>query len=82
MIPLDLFLQIMIRMRSGQVIKFSNRLYTSSTWVSWILEAGFQITQFLEPHIDPQAIPADALDNEKFIAGKPVDMCWECTKPL
>lgn len=74
--------EIMIRMGSGQVIKFINRLYTLSTWVSWIVEAGFQITQFLESHVDPQAIPADAPDNEKFIAGKPVDMCWECTKPL
>jgi len=69
-------------MNSGQVIKFSNRLYTLSTWVSWILEAGFQITQFLEPRVDLQAIPADAPDNEKFVAGKPVEMCWECTKPL
>lgn len=49
-----------MRMNSGRVIKVTNRLYTLSSWVSLILEAGFQITQIFEPHVDPKAIPADA----------------------
>jgi hypothetical protein len=68
-------------MNSGRVIKVTNRLYTLSSWVSLIVEAGFRITQFLEPHVDPKAVSADAPDYVKFAAGKPVEMCWECTKP-
>ena len=68
-------------MNSGRVIQVTNRLYTLSTWVSMIVEAGFQITQVLELQVDPKAISADAPDYMKFAAGKPLEMCWECTKP-
>ncbi|KAG0615938.1 hypothetical protein M758_5G077700 [Ceratodon purpureus] len=74
--------EITMRMNSEREIKFTNRFYTVSSWVSWILEAGFQITQFMEPYVEPNAIPADAPDYAKFAAGKPLEMCWECTKPL
>ncbi|KAG0561043.1 hypothetical protein M758_9G035300 [Ceratodon purpureus] len=73
--------ELRMRMNSGREIKVTNRLYTLSTWVSLIVEAGFQITQFLEPYVDSKAIPADAPDYMKYAAGKPTDMFWECTKP-
>jgi len=71
-----------MRMNSGQEIKLIDRFYTLSSWVSFILETGFQITQLREPYIDPKAIPVDAPDYVKFSVGKPLGMCWECTKPL
>jgi hypothetical protein len=63
-------------------MKFTNRVYTLSSWFSWILEAGFQITEFIEPYVDPKAIPADAPEHAKYAAGMPLEMCWECTKPV
>lgn len=81
MCSLGLCFQLRMRMNSGREIKVTNRLYTLSTWVSLIVEAGFQITQFLEPYVDSKAIPADAPDYMKYAAGKPTDMFWECTKP-
>lgn len=74
--------EVIMKMNSGREIKLTDRFYTLSSWVSFILEAGFRITQLREPYIDPKAIPTDAPDYMKFAVGKPMGMCWECTKPL
>lgn len=73
--------EVILKMNSGREIKLIDRLYTLSSWVSFIVEAGFQITQLHEPYVDPKLIPTDAPDYMKFAAGKPAGMCWECTKP-
>lgn len=74
--------EIIMTMNSGRQIKLTDRLYTLSSWVSFIVGAGFQITQLQEPYIGPKDIPTDAPDYMKFALGKPMGMCFECTKPL
>lgn len=69
-------------MNSRREIKLIDRLCTLSSWVAFIIETSFQITQFLELYIFSKAIPTNALDYMKFVIGKPMGMCWECTKPL
>ncbi|KAG0618326.1 hypothetical protein M758_4G054900 [Ceratodon purpureus] len=74
--------QVTLRMNSEQEITFTNRVYTLSSWFAWILEAGFQITEFREPRADLESIPADAPEFAKQAAKSLLEMCWECTKPL
>ncbi|KAG0609182.1 hypothetical protein M758_8G164400 [Ceratodon purpureus] len=69
-------------MNSGREIKFPTRNYTLSSWVSWIVGAGFHITELKEPYVNPKDVPADAPEWTKYGAGKPMGICWECTKPL
>lgn len=75
-------LQITMTTNSGSQIKFINRFYTLSSWVSMIVEAGFQVTQLLEPYLDPKKIPIDAPEHVRSRVGIPIQMFWECTKPL
>jgi len=69
-----------IHMNSGSPIEITNRFYTLSFWVSSLLEAGFQISQFQEPHVNPEDIPSDAPSFMRYYAERPSAMFWVCTK--
>jgi hypothetical protein len=67
-------------MNSGTPIEITNRFYTLSFWVASLLAAGFQISEFHEPHVNPKDIPADAPTFMKYYAEWPSAMFWVCTK--
>nr|PNR32567.1 hypothetical protein PHYPA_024509 [Physcomitrium patens] len=69
-----------IRMKSGRQIEIVNRFYTLSFWVTALSEAGFQITQFHEPHTSLTDVPSDAPSFMRHYAERPTAMCWVCTK--
>lgn len=72
--------QLKIHMNSGSPIEITNRFYTLSFWVSSLVEAGFQISQFHEPHVNPKDIPSDAPSFMRYYAEWPSAMFWVCTK--
>ncbi|XP_024364852.1 uncharacterized protein [Physcomitrium patens] len=69
-----------IRMNAGRPIEIVNRFYTLSFWVTAFSEAGFQVTQFHEPHISVTDVPSDAPSFMRYYAECPNAMCWVCTK--
>lgn len=75
-----LCLQLRIHMNSGTPIEITNRFYTLSFWVTSLLEAGFQISQFHEPHVNPKDVPSDAPSFMRYYAEWPSAMFWVCTK--
>ncbi|KAG0600000.1 hypothetical protein M758_12G192500 [Ceratodon purpureus] len=68
-----------IRMNSGNPIEITNRFYTLSFWVTSLLEVGFQISQFHEPHGNPKDFPSDAPSYMRYYAECPSAMVWVCT---
>lgn len=72
--------RVQLVFNTGRKIEIINRCYTLSFWVTALLEAGFQITQFFEPHVDSKKIPADAPSLARYYSEHPSAMAWECTK--